>query len=220
MHASLRLLAASSLLVAASAGAQNLVSNGSFEQPAVAGNFVTYGAGNGITNWTIASGSVDLIHDYWQAAQGAQSIDMNGNAPAVLSQFVPTLVGGTYNLTFQMAGNPDGSWNKAMNVYWNGSLLGGAPVTFVQGSNTRASMGWMQVSFSNLAASTTSTELRFEGIDTGNGAGLGPYIGAALDDVSVTTATTATPEPATYALMGSGLIAIAGVARRRRQRSA
>jgi choice-of-anchor C domain-containing protein len=206
-------LALTTAATAASASAQNLVANGSFETPAITGAYATYAAGNALTGWTIASGSVDLIRNYWNASSGLQSLDMNGSSTATLSQFLTTNVGSTYDLTFMIAGNPDGAWDKQLNVFWNGVQLGRGPVTFAQAGNNHASMGWTQISFAGLAATSTSTELRFEGLDSSGGNGAGPYMGAALDDVSVVTAT---PEPSTYLLMGTGMLALASVARRRR----
>jgi choice-of-anchor C domain-containing protein len=219
------LTAAALTLVASAANAQNIVSNGSFELPALnAGtNWTTYGVGTGIPNWTITNGSVDLIRSYWQAADGSQSLDMNGNSPATISQMLSTQIGSTYNLSFFLAGNPDGRFDKQLNVYWNNVLVGGTAQTFVQGSNTHASMGWTQLSFAGLTANAASTELRFEGLDSGTAQDhpSHAYIGAALDDVSVqqnvAIETTATPEPASLALMATGLVAIGGFVRRRRQ---
>jgi choice-of-anchor C domain-containing protein len=207
-------------VVASTANAQNIVTNGSFEQPVLnAGtNFATYGAGNGITGWTIQSGSIDLIRDYWQASNGLQSLDMNGNSPAVLSQMLTTNIGSTYNFSFFLAGNPDGRFDKGLNVFWNGTLLGGNAVTFTQGNHYHGSMGWTQIAFSGLAATSGQTEIRFQGLDTGTPQdhAMHAYIGAALDDVSVTQATTATPEPATVALTATGLLGLVAIARRKR----
>lgn len=197
------------LVAGNAAEAQNLLANGSFESPALPDgtSFSTYGAGNGITGWTIGAGSVDLIRDYWNASQGIQSIDLNGNSPASISQLVGTQVGGVYNLSFDLAGNPDGAFDKQLQVYWGGTLVGGTNVTFNQ-TGSRAAMGWTTINFTGLTATAMSTELRFQGLDTGN-----PFIGAALDNAAVVTAT---PEPSTYLLMGTGLLGIVVAARRKR----
>ena len=59
----------------------NLVTNGGFEQPALPTDvgFVTYGPGASLTGWTIDSGSIDHIRNYWTPFDGAQSIDLDGD---------------------------------------------------------------------------------------------------------------------------------------------
>ncbi len=87
--------------------AANLVQNPGFENPSVGGSFTTL-TGNGLTDWTIETGgSIDLISGYWLPHSGVQSIDLAGNEPGKISQTINTVVGGTYTLSFWMAGNPD-----------------------------------------------------------------------------------------------------------------
>ena len=135
----LRALAALAVtFAAATAQGQNLATNGSFESPFVGGSFTTFGPGNGIAAWTILGGSVDLVANYWDAKDGLQSLDLNGNARGAIAQMINTNVGNLYTVSFWIAGNPDAPWNKEMSVYWNNVRLGNAPVTVV------LSHGWCQ----------------------------------------------------------------------------
>jgi hypothetical protein len=53
--------------------------NGSFETPAVGPGFVQRDAPYSFGDWQVTAGGVDHIHNsYWQAADGAQSIDLDG----------------------------------------------------------------------------------------------------------------------------------------------
>ena len=93
--------------------------NGSFEDTSPVGVFDTLPAGNGnIANWTIDSGTVDFIGSYWQAAEGANSIDMTGGSIGTISQLISGLTNGVkYIITFAMSGNPDnGTSSKFMTV--------------------------------------------------------------------------------------------------------
>jgi choice-of-anchor C domain-containing protein len=196
-------------VLAGTAGAQ--VVNGGFEAspPAGAGSFATYGVGQTFNGWTVSAGSIDLINNYWNANGGTYSVDMNGNSTGGIFQNVLTSVGSTYSLSFALAGNPDGGPTvKSMDVYWGGNNVGS--VTFDASNASHANMGWQTFTMANLVATSASTRLEF--VSTSGGSS--PYYGAALDDVALST--TATPEPATFALMASGLALVGAAARRRR----
>lgn len=88
--------------------------NGSFEINASSipsGGFTTVFAGNSstIADWSVTSGSVDWVGTYWQAENGIASIDLSGNGAGKITQTITGLTkGDEYEITFWLAGNPDG----------------------------------------------------------------------------------------------------------------
>ena len=179
-----------------------LIANGGFESPvnAFSGNFITLGSG--LDGWTINSGNVDLINNYWQPAGGSYSLDLNGSSAATISQSFATSVGTTYNVSFSMAGNHDGGGDKTITV----GVTDPHSFSFALAGSSHAAMGWQAESFSFVATSAVST-LTFAGSPANS------YYGAALDNVSVTAAV---PEPETYAMLLAGLGLVGAIARRRR----
>lgn len=195
-------------LLARPLAAQNLLSNGSFENPALSATttFTNIIAGGTIGAWSVGAGGVDLIRTYWTPYAGAQSIDLNGGSAGRISQTIATTAGRYYTLTFALAGNPDNASNKVLNILFGTQNVG--DVTFVyNASQTRSNMGWTLVTFANLLASGNSTTLTLSGV---NG---GPW-GAAIDDVILTQ--NVLPEPSTAALLLTGLLGTMVVIRRRR----
>ncbi|MCO5996391.1 choice-of-anchor C family protein [Actinoallomurus rhizosphaericola] len=85
-------------------------SNGGFESPVVPANaFTTFITGDRLGAWKVVSGNVDLVGSgFWQAAEGNQSVDLDGDVSGTIEQSVPTRPGGCYTLTFSLAGNPEG----------------------------------------------------------------------------------------------------------------
>ena len=209
-------LALAALLSAAPAGAQNIVANPGFETPVVPpanpNHILTFNAGSDVGGWMVSSGNIEILDkDRIQPAGGDQSIDMNGVAIGAIYQDLATVAGRRYDLSFMMAGNPFRSSDKTLDVYWGAA---GGPLglvgsfTFLWSPTQSAfDMQWSSRSATGLLATSASSRLVFQSTTPTTDAG------AFLDDVSVVQVA-AVPEPATVALLGGGLLALAGVARR------
>lgn len=152
--------------------------NGSFEQGINPGGFTTVFAGQtNISGWSVDFGSVDYIGNYWQASEGARSVDMNGqNQAGQISQSLATTAGWTYEVTFDMSGNPDGGpAKKFMSV--SADKRSTVIYLYTTGSNTRADMQW-ESNVYYFTANSSTTVLSFTSETAG-------FFGPALDSVKV-----------------------------------
>jgi choice-of-anchor C domain-containing protein len=218
--------AVTTLALASPASAVNLIQNGSFENgtgDAPSGSFATEPTGStNITDWTVVSSgtqsstdAVDWINGYWQAADGTHSVDLNGLQNGGVYQDIVTVPGKTYEVTFDMAGNPDGAPALKLlvvsaNPVSNTTTPGVDGFFTVLGTPTRSDMNWTPESYSFVATSTL-TMLEFSSADNPNT----PF-GPALDNVSAF----AVPEPATWSMMLFGFGGLGAALRSRRSKQA
>ena len=210
----------------------NLVTNGSFETttPAVgAGTCGVFGSGStGVTGWTVvgnAGTSIAVCNTTFAqfgisfpAEEGSNPVDLTGlssNSPTEgLQQAVATAIGHSYTLSF-FVGNVNSpstgfGVTSTVDVFANGTSLGAFTNSCTTCTTTWA---WQQFShtFTATSASTTLTFLNGDPpTDNANG----------LDNVSlVDNGPAGAPEPSSVLLFGSGLIAMAAMARRLRCRT-
>ena len=206
----------------------NLLTNGSFETGPDPGSFTNLASGSTvITGWTVALGDIDYIGTIWVSSDGKRSLDLEGSpviggtcdivtphCPGGIKQDFSTVASQQYQVTFDLAGNP------------NPSSVAGVPViktvlvsaagqsqtfTFDTTGHSLSSMGWVTDSWTFTASGTTTT-LEFDSADS-PATGFGP----ALDNVSVNAIESAIPEPEIYAMMAVGLGLLSWVGRRRKQ---
>jgi choice-of-anchor C domain-containing protein len=78
-----------------------------FETPVVAPNtFTAFFAGEQMGAWTVTRGDVHLIGEgFWQAADGVQSLDLDGGINGGVARNFPTIPLLTYRVSYALAGN-------------------------------------------------------------------------------------------------------------------
>ena len=195
-------LVAAVLVAAMPASAQNIVIDGSFENPVASGPFLqTFTEGSSMGAWTVGPpgagpgpGDVELIKDtLWAPAHGNQSVDLSGIRAGSIHQDLTTSLGQQYSLGFALAGNPfPGPAVKTLEVYWG--LFKVDTLLFDVTGKSTGNMGW---GYHNYTVIGTGTDrLRFVSLTPGDA-------GPALDDVSVSESVV--PEPISLALFMPGL---------------
>lgn len=158
----------------------SLIENGSFEVgiSPPSGGYRTLSAPNtNISGWTVSSGNLDWIRTYWNASDGALSLDLVGTVAGKIEQTFSTNIGEQYAVTFDMAGNP---------VTYKGTTQlrveaadQHADFSFNNSGMTTSNMGWVTNSWLFTAVDTTTT-LSFMSLGNYNRSG------PTLDKVNVT----------------------------------
>jgi choice-of-anchor C domain-containing protein len=176
--ASVVVLSCVGAITAAPASAATGFSDGSFETPVVASNtFVTIFPGQPLGPWTVTSGNVDLIGaGFWQAADGVQSLDLDGGQAGAVSQTFATSPLFAYEVSFALAGNPvDLPVVKTGQVLVNGHVA--LNFSFDTTGKTEAHMGYVHREFA-FQATGNATTIEFASTTAG-------AFGAVIDDVEI-----------------------------------
>lgn len=208
-------LAGVALAISSAPAQANLITNGSLEfgsGDAPNGGFVILDEGStSITGWTVGEFGVDWDNQFWQAAEGTHSVDLNGNlGPGSLRQVISTDIGQQYLLSFALSGNPqrifetgEPTGTVSLAVSADGTL--GTFFFDVLPTQTVANMNWVEKTL-KFSATSITTQIAFQSTTASN-----CCYGPVLDNVSVVPV----PEPSAVTLIGMAVLSLFGFRRMR-----
>lgn len=165
----------------------NLITNGSFESPALP--YKSMAVFPSIPGWTTTFGfSVEIQNNYGYGLpyDGNQFLELDGYVSSNIVQDVPTESGKYYYFSFAYSGRSGPTGENEIDVYWNGQLL------------TQLRTIDVTWELKNYTVMATNNVTRLEFRDVGESTEFGGY----LDAVQLTLV----PEPATLGLLGLGVM--------------
>lgn len=169
-----------------------LITNGSFESGPNPGAVTELPVGStALPGWTVVNGAIDYVGTAWQdaATDGARALELHGGSGASaggVAQTFATTPGSTYQVTFQLAGDPLSSEAYDLRVQAAGAS---ADFDFQLFGANAFFLGWQEETW-EFTANALSTTLEFTSL------GAADATGPALDNVAVSLVTVPEPEGA------------------------
>ncbi len=144
---------------------ENLLLNGSFEEPEVDGDWGIFGA---VTNWLISTDGLELWNNFMGGASDAdQNAELDGNSPTSITQTVATTPGATYELRFDFSPRPaTGLEDNNVDALADGNVVINASADGSENEST----DWTTYS-QTFVAGDDSTDIAFADKGTANGLG-------------------------------------------------
>jgi len=177
-------------VAAPSSFAQNLLTNGSFET----GSFSGWTTGGNFEDTEVVSGA---FYDYTGAEDGSFYAVLGPVGTAgTMSQTFSDSAGAQYTFSFWFGSVGDNP--SSFSASWDGT-----PVLSLSNPNTGAN--WTQYSFTETGTGSDTISFSFRD-DPG---------WMALDNVSVTEQAPSVPEPSSLLLLGTGVLGLGGMVRRK-----
>jgi len=196
-------VAAAALLVAGLPAHADLITNGGFEDPALADG--TWDLFDAVDGWyVIGDSSIEIQNNVAGTPyEGEQFVELDSDRQSTIGQDVATEAGAEYVLSFAFAARPNTNIaeDNFMRVEWDGSEI------FAQAAPD-FTPNWTVFSF-HVTASSDTTTVTFGDLSSNSRETYGVY----LDAVSLVSKV---PEPGTLGLLGLGLFGL-GMSRRLRR---